>query len=46
MHVDPANRLVASTLEKNWNDKLLQLQVARDEYEQIVKSPFPDTSLY
>jgi DNA invertase Pin-like site-specific DNA recombinase/predicted DNA-binding protein len=37
MHVDPANRLVASTLERNWNDKLLQLQVARDKYNRKYK---------
>ncbi len=37
MHVDPANRLVASSLEKNWNDKLLQLQMARDEYDHKYK---------
>ncbi len=38
MHVDPANRLVASTLEKNWNDKLVNLQAARDEYDRTYKN--------
>ena len=38
MHVDPANRLVACTLEKNWNDKLLHLQACKDEYERKYKN--------
>lgn len=38
MHVDPVNRLVASTLEKNWNDRLLQLQIAKDDHERKYKS--------
>lgn len=38
MHVDPANRLVACTLEKNWNDKLMQLQIAGDEYDRKYKN--------
>lgn len=38
MLVDPSNRLVACTLEKNWNDKLLQLQIARDNYNQQYKN--------
>lgn len=37
MQVDPANRLVASTLERCWNEKLLQLQIARDEYDRKYK---------
>jgi len=37
MYVDPANRLVASTLEKNWNVKLLSLQTAKDEFEKKYK---------
>jgi DNA invertase Pin-like site-specific DNA recombinase len=37
MQVDPANRLVAATLEKNWNEKLMQLQMVRDEYERQYK---------
>jgi DNA invertase Pin-like site-specific DNA recombinase len=32
--VDPDNRLVADTLEADWNDALRQHQAARDEYEQ------------
>lgn len=34
MHVDPANRLVAGSLEADWNDKLRALEKARDEYER------------
>jgi DNA invertase Pin-like site-specific DNA recombinase len=30
--VDPANRLVASNLEKQWNDKLLTLEEVKDQY--------------
>lgn len=37
MQVDPANRLVAATLEKNWDEKLMQLQMVRDEYERQYK---------
>lgn len=33
MLVDPANRLVADTLEANWNDKLRALATAREDYE-------------
>jgi hypothetical protein len=33
MMVDPGNRLVADTLEANWNDKLRALAKARDERE-------------
>ncbi len=32
--VDPDNRLVADTLEADWNEKLRQLQDAQDEYER------------
>jgi len=32
--VDPDNRLVADTLEADWNDSLRALQVAQDDYEQ------------
>jgi DNA invertase Pin-like site-specific DNA recombinase len=32
--VDPDNRLVADTLEGDWNDKLRGLQAAQDEYER------------
>lgn len=31
--VDPGNRLVADTIEANWNDKLRALAKARDERE-------------
>ena len=31
--VNPANRLVADTLETNWNQKLMALEAARQEYE-------------
>jgi DNA invertase Pin-like site-specific DNA recombinase len=34
MLVDPANRLVADTLEAEWNDKLRTLTQARDERER------------
>jgi DNA invertase Pin-like site-specific DNA recombinase len=33
MNVDPGNRLVAATLEREWNDKLKQLEQAGQEYE-------------
>jgi DNA invertase Pin-like site-specific DNA recombinase len=32
--VDPDNRLVADSLEADWNDSLRALQVAQDEYER------------
>jgi hypothetical protein len=34
MRVDPLNRLVADTLEALWNDKLRQLEQAREDYEK------------
>ena len=34
LHVDPANRLVADSLEADWNAKLRALDEARDEYER------------
>jgi len=34
MQVDPSNRLVADSLEADWNDKLRALADARDRYEQ------------
>jgi len=37
IHVDPVNRLVAGTLEKNWNEKLLNLQIAQDKYNRKFK---------
>jgi hypothetical protein len=33
-HVDPANRLVASTLETEWNNQLSRLREAEEEYER------------
>ena len=35
MHVDPANRLVADTLEAEWNGKLRALTEAQQEYERL-----------
>ena len=32
-HVDPANRLVAHTLETEWNQSLVELEAARKEYQ-------------
>jgi hypothetical protein len=34
LHVDPANRLVADSLEADWNAKLRALAAAQKEYEQ------------
>jgi DNA invertase Pin-like site-specific DNA recombinase len=34
LRVDPNNRLVADTLETQWNDKLRSLAQAKDEYEK------------
>ena len=34
MLVDPSNRLVADTLEREWNDKLRALAEAREERER------------
>ena len=34
LHVDPANRLVADSLEADWNNKLRAVQAAQEEYEQ------------
>jgi len=34
MHVDPANRLVADSLETEWNARLRALDEARDDYER------------
>src|SRR5687768_6238972 len=34
MHVDPANRLVADTLESNWNLKLRALAAAQEHYQR------------
>jgi len=34
LHVDPANRLVADSLEADWNEKLRALTEAQEQYEQ------------
>jgi DNA invertase Pin-like site-specific DNA recombinase len=34
LHVDPANRLVADSLEADWNEKLRALTQAQEEYER------------
>jgi DNA invertase Pin-like site-specific DNA recombinase len=34
LHVDPANRLVADSLESDWNEKLRALTEAQEHYEQ------------
>jgi predicted DNA-binding transcriptional regulator AlpA len=33
--VDPANRLVAATLEKRWNDALLKMEEIKEEYAEL-----------
>ncbi|MGH9629218.1 MAG: recombinase family protein, partial [Bryobacteraceae bacterium] len=38
MHVDPANRLVADTLEAEWNSKLRALIEAQQEYERLCQT--------
>jgi DNA invertase Pin-like site-specific DNA recombinase len=38
MHVDPANRLVADSLEAEWNSKLRALNEAQQEYERLRQS--------
>ena len=37
--VEPENRLVARTLEKEWNDKLEQMVRLESEYDKIRRSP-------
>jgi len=34
LHVDPENRLVADTLESDWNEKLRALAAAQEEYQR------------
>ena len=34
MHVDPSNRLVADSLEAEWNQALRALAEAKDRYEK------------
>jgi DNA invertase Pin-like site-specific DNA recombinase len=38
LHVDPANRLVADSLEADWNNKLRALHVAQEQYEEQRKN--------
>ncbi|OGN72840.1 MAG: hypothetical protein A3G30_01495 [Chlamydiae bacterium RIFCSPLOWO2_12_FULL_49_12] len=40
MQIDPENRLVASTLEGDWNNKLKMLDVAQQEFEQEEKQTY------
>ena len=35
MHVDPGNRLVADSLEAEWNQKLRELERVQEESEQL-----------
>ena len=37
MQVDPDNRLVAESLESQWNDKLSALAKAKEEYERLCR---------
>jgi hypothetical protein len=37
-HVDPANRLVASQLERHWEDSLTELNAANDQLQQFRNS--------
>jgi DNA invertase Pin-like site-specific DNA recombinase len=39
--VDPANRLVAQTLETAWNDRLVALEAARAEFQRRQHPPAP-----
>ncbi len=36
--VDPANRLVADTLEADWNDKLREVAAAQDDYDKACRA--------
>jgi len=38
LHVDPANRLVADSLEADWNQKLRALKAAQEQYEEQRKN--------
>ena len=38
LHVDPANRLVADSLEADWNNKLRALNAAQQQYEERCKN--------
>jgi hypothetical protein len=37
--VDPDNRLVADTLEADWNDALRAVQTATDDYQKATATP-------
>jgi DNA invertase Pin-like site-specific DNA recombinase len=39
--VDPDNRLVAATLEKDWNDALLRERQLRDDYDRFLRASPP-----
>ncbi len=39
--VDPANRLVAATLEKGWNDALLQERRIQEDYDRFLRESPP-----
>ena len=39
--VDPANRLVAATLEKGWNDALLQEMHIQEDYDRFLRETPP-----
>jgi DNA invertase Pin-like site-specific DNA recombinase len=41
---DPDNRVVASTLEKRWNDRLVELEQLEGDYEEVRKSRRLETS--
>jgi DNA invertase Pin-like site-specific DNA recombinase len=38
LHVDPANRLVADSLEADWNTKLRALKAAQEQYKEQCKN--------
>jgi DNA invertase Pin-like site-specific DNA recombinase len=38
LHVDPTNRLVADSLEADWNNKLRALHAAQEQYEEQCKN--------
>ena len=39
--VDPDNRLVATSLERNWEEKLVQLQETQEAYDRFQQRPPP-----
>jgi DNA invertase Pin-like site-specific DNA recombinase/DNA-binding transcriptional regulator YiaG len=44
LHVDPTNRLVADSLEADWNNKLRALNTAQEQYEERRKIDRADVS--